>query len=367
MYCLRMLDRIRGIAAAYGLKERVQRTERCDIGRIHQTWFAGARESAPEFDLVFQKMNTGVFRDVDVLMSNVSTVSRYLKAKLEQDRVEDRERRYLHLHHTLDGKGYFLEGDGSCWRVCGMIKQSHCHTAVESPDQAYQVACGYGRFISLLQDLPAGELAETIPDFHNTARRLKHFEKVVKADLHNRARGAAYEIAFIYEHDRLARVLSDAHKAGEVSMRVVHNDTKVNNVLLDKESHEAVCVIDLDTVMGGYSLNDFGDMARSITCTKAEDDHNWKGADIDIGLYKALVEGYLSAAGSMLSGSEISLMATSAMVLTYELAVRFLDDYLSGDHYFHVRGEQDNLYRARVQLELLRSMLRRRDEMESAV
>ncbi len=362
-----MIHRIRGIAEAYGLRDRVERAERCDIGRIHQTWFTGTKDSAPEYDLVFQKMNTGVFKDVGALMSNISKVSKYLKRKLECEGIEDRERRYLHLHHTVEGGAYFLEDDGSCWRVCDNIKNSHCYSQVESVEQAYQVARGYGHFLSMLVDCPAEALVETIPDFHNTAKRLQHFDRVVKADLHNRVGSAAYEISCIYDNDRLAHVLSDAHVAGDVTMRVVHNDTKINNVLLDKTSNEAVCVIDLDTVMGGYSLNDFGDMARSITCTKAEDDHDWQGADVDIGLYKALVDGYLSEAGTILKKSEIGLLATAAKVLTYELAVRFLGDYLAGDVYFHAEGEQDNLYRARVQLALLRSMMKRSDEMEAAV
>lgn len=361
-----MIHRIRGIAEAYGLKEKIDRAERCDIGRIHQTWFAGTDASAPEYDFVFQKMNAAVFKDVGALMSNVSKVSRYLKDKLERDGVQDMERRYLHLHHTLDGKAYFVEDDGSYWRVCGNIKNSHCHSQVESKEQAFQVARGYGHFLSTLVDFPVDDLVETIPDFHNTSKRLRHFDRVVKADLHARARSALYEIAYIYENDRFARVLADAYRAGHVTRRVVHNDTKINNVLLDANTEEAVCVIDLDTVMGGLSLNDFGDMARSITCTKSEDDHEWKGADVDMEIYKALVDGYLSEAGEVLKRSEVDLMATAAMSLTYELAMRFLDDYLSGDMYFHAKEPQDNLYRARVQLELHRAMVRRKDEMEAA-
>ncbi len=362
-----MIERIREVADAYGLRDSIDRVEHCNIGRIHQTWFAGAMSSAPEFDLVFQKINTAVFKDLDALMRNISLVSRHLKGKLENQKIDDWERRFLHLRHTADDDAYFIEEDGSCWRVCDNIKRSVSCTGVESVEQAYQVARGYGHFFTMLDGFPVGTLTDTIPGFHDTAGRLHHFEKMAKADLVGRARGAASEIAFIYDNDRYAHVLADEHAAGNVSLRVVHNDTKINNVMLDRDSGEAVCVIDLDTTMPGLSLNDFGDMARSITCTKAEDDHDWEGADIDMGLYKALVEGYLSQAGSVLEKSEVDLLATSAIVLTYELAIRFLDDYLSGDLYFSVTGEHDNLDRARVQLGLCRAMIRRRAEMEDAV
>ena len=366
-YGERMIERIREVANAYGLRSSIDRVEHCFRGRMHQTWFAGSSESEPEFDLVFQKMNTAVFQDLDALMANVSQVSRHLKEKMALAGVRDAERRFLHLRHTLEDDAYFLEEDGSCWRVCDYVKEADCVSSAESPAQAYQVAKGYGHFMSLLVDFPAKALTETIPGFHDTAKRLKMFERVVKGDLVERARGAADEIAFVYDNDRLATVLATAFKDDLVSLRVVHNDTKISNVLLDRASGESVCVIDLDTVMPGLSVNDFGDMARSIACTKAENDHDWRGTEVDLDLYKALVDGYLAGAGSVFKKSEIDLFATSAMVLTYELGMRFLTDYLSGDLYFHVDGEQDNLDRARVQFELCRSMVRRRSDMEDAV
>lgn len=360
-----MIARIREIADAYGLKDTIDRVEHCVRGRMHQTWFAGRTASAPEFDYVFQKVNTVVFKDLDALMQNVSKVSRHLRGKLQFSDDKDAGRRYLNLHHILDDGPYFVEEDGSCWRVFDYVKGAECLSRAVGCDQAYQVAAGYGQFVSYLSDLPAEELVETIPGFHDTQKRLSLFKKVVQADLRGRLCFAKEDVDFVMENEWLAEALPDACSRGLLSIRVVHNDTKMNNVLLDSVTGKAVCVIDLDTVMGGIAVNDFGDMARSIACSKAEDDHDWRGTEIDMEKYTALYEGYLEGAGGVFSESERRTFALSALVLTYELGMRFLTDYLSGDIYFHVSGEQDNLYRAKIQFELLRSMLRRRHEMEA--
>lgn len=237
----------------------------------------------------------------------------------------------------------------------------------DHPRQAYEAARAFGAFQQLLCDMNPEDIHETIPFFHHTRRRFDHLEKAAAADSHGRLNTCRKELDFIRRRERYVDVLLDLQERGELPVRIVHNDTKINNVMLDRETDKAVCVIDLDTVMPGSVLYDFGDMVRTMTSPAAEDEENLDKTFLRMPMFEAVVKGYLKASREFITPQEVSKLAFSGLLITLETGIRFLTDYLEGDVYFKTKKERHNLHRARTQLRLVESMEEQMPEMEECV
>jgi aminoglycoside phosphotransferase (APT) family kinase protein len=267
------------------------------------------------------------------------------------------------INCRADGRPFYCDGEGNHWRAYYFIEKARSYDSVESPEQAFQAARAFGRFQQLLADLPAPRLHDTIADFHHTPRRFEALERAIAADSANRAQGAKAEIEFALQHQALTRVLL----AAALPERVTHNDTKLNNVLLDDVTGEGVCVIDLDTVMPGLALFDFGDMVRTTTSPTREDERDLSKVGMQFGMYEALVRGYLSSAGGFLTRAEKQHLAVSGKLITFEIGIRFLTDFLQGDTYFKVHREGHNLDRCRTQFKLVQSIEEQEERMDQLV
>lgn len=332
-------------------------------GHINDTYLL----SVPAGEFVLQRINHHVFRTPDVLMDNMTRVCRHLRDKLERDGAPDPERRCLELVTTSCGESFCVDSRGNYWRLTRRVRGVRSYDRIETSHQAYQVGQSYGRFQRDLCDLPGPRLAETIPDFHNTPRRLAALEDAIAADPLGRVASAQAEITFARARASMVDRLVTLQRLGLIPERITHNDTKLNNILLDEETDEALCVVDLDTVMPGLSLYDFGDMVRSGTCMAPEDETELDRVQVDLTMFAALTEGYLDAVGDILSPAEVENLAFSGRLITFELGLRFLTDYLTGDHYFKTHREGHNLDRVRSQFALVRSMEERAEDMEQVV
>jgi len=331
-------------------------------GHINDTYAVAFDCDGRRVRYVLQRINTRVFQDVPALMDNLVRVCAHLGAAAAGER--EPRRRSLTLVPTRDGAPFHRDPAGGCWRAYDFIEGASTFDRIESPRQAYAAARAFGEFQRTLADLPPPRLHETIPDFHDTRRRFDALEQVIRADPAARAACAAAEIDFARRRERLADGLLELRREGRVPERVVHNDTKLNNVLLDDATGEALCVIDLDTVMPGLALCDFGDLARSATNAAAEDEADPARVGMQLPVFAALVEGYCAGAGALFEPAERANLALAARVLTLETGVRFLTDFLAGDVYYKIRRPGHNLDRARNQFALLRSMEEQNAAME---
>ncbi|CAN5354660.1 N-acetylhexosamine 1-kinase [soil metagenome] len=307
---------------------------------------------------VHQRINTEVFRDPEAVMRNVTLVTDHARAQLLANRAPDASRRTLTLVPTRDGAPFFRDPEGGVWRTYLSIAGSRTFDTAPTPALAYQAAKAFGQFATLLADLDLTQLTETIPDFHNTPARVDAFGAALGADSHNRAREARPEIAFLEERaPALASRIVDALHDGSLPLRVAHNDTKINNVMIDDATAEGLCVIDLDTVMPGTLLYDFGDLVRASASAAPEDERDLSKVMVQVPMFRALVQGYLDGLGpGFLTPTERELLVFSAKLLAFELALRFLTDFLAGDPYFKTHRPGHNLDRARTQIHLLKSM-----------
>ena len=269
----------------------------------------------------------------------------------------------LTLVPTHDGNSFHCDGDGNFWRGYVFIENARTYDAVQSPKQAFEAASAFGRFQKLLSDLPAPRLHETIPDFHNTPKRFAALERAIQNDVPNRAKLAKAEIEFAIKHKDICGALLDAH----LPERVTHNDTKFNNVMLDDATGEGICVIDLDTVMPGLALYDFGDMVRTTTSPTVEDERDLSEVTMQFPMFETLVQGYLASTSAFLTRAEKQFLAFSGKLITFEVGVRFLTDFLAGDTYFKVHREHHNLDRCRAQFKLVESIEQQQERMEKLV
>jgi len=340
---------------------------RIKIGHINETFAASYEDGGRPFRVVHQTINTHVFRDPVGLMGNVVRVTEHLRAKLEGQRMDQLDRRALRVVSARDGRPFHVDESGKYWRTFVFVEDVRSYDAVEAPRQAYQAGYAFGQFQSLLSDLPAKELVTTIPDFHHTPKRFERLKKAVATDEFRRVGMARREIDFALSMAPVVSALLDAESRGEVPLRVTHNDTKFNNVMLDVHTGEAMCVVDLDTVMPGLVLYDFGDMVRTTTSRTAEDEQFLERVELELPMFEALVRGYLEATRGFLTPAERSLLVLSGKLLTFTIGIRFLTDYLEGDAYFRIHREHHNLDRCRKQFKLIESMNEREDEMREMV
>jgi len=335
--------------------------ERYGSGHINDTYRVVFEQAGVPARYVLQRINHNVFKNPGALMENIQRVTRHLAA--EVDGQPDSARRVLRLIPACDGVDWHVDGDENYWRAYYFIENARTYDAASSPEQAFQAAKAFGEFQKQLAGLPAPRLHDTIPDFHHTPKRYAALERAIAADVAGRAILAKPEIEFALAHQSMASALLDAN----LPERVTHNDTKFNNVMLDDATGEAVCVIDLDTVMPGLALYDFGDMVRTTTSPTPEDERDLSKITMQFQLFEALVRGYLSSAGGFLTMAEKQCLALSGKLITFEIGLRFLTDYLSGDTYFKVHREGHNLDRCRTQFKLVESIERQEEAMNRLV
>jgi len=327
-------------------------------GHINQTYLVTT--NAPHL-YIFQRINQRVFTDIPALMRNIHAVTQYLTSK------DPDPRHVLTLLPAEDGRPYYTDDEGECWRLYEFVTGGITLDRAESPDDFYQSAIAFGGFQTMLADFAAETLHETIPHFHDTPARFRAFHAAVSADAAGRRRLAEREIAIALEHEHEAAFLMNLLASGELPLRVTHNDTKLNNVILDAHDRKALCVIDLDTVMPGLVANDFGDSIRFGANTAAEDETDLGKVSLSLPLYEAYARGFLEMCGSRLTELEIATLPMGAKLMTLENGVRFLTDYLQGDPYYAVARPDHNLDRARTQFALVQDMERKWERMNKIV
>ena len=314
-----------------------------------------------DLDVILQRMNADAFPHPEQLMENIAGVTGFLKKKIIA-RGGDPERETLNIIPTVDNKPYYRDTNGDYWRSYRFITGASSFDQVETPQQFYESAVAFGSFQRLLADYPAETLHETIPGFHDTRARFAAFEKAVREDVVGRAAEVQKEIAFFLERKETACYFAGRLDRGELPIRVTHNDTKINNILFDKQG-EVLCAIDLDTVMASTSLNDFGDAIRSYANTGDEDDRDLSRVGISLEMFSAYTDGYLSLRAAQLTDTEIGHLAFSARYITFEQVLRFLMDYIDGDTYYKIKYPDHNLVRTHAQYRLLQSMEEHYGEM----
>jgi Ser/Thr protein kinase RdoA (MazF antagonist) len=330
-------------------------------GHINDTWLVVCQTSNAPVRYILQRINRNVFHSPATVMQNIERVTTHLSAQLAGN--PDRARRALTLVPTRDGSNWHEDAEGETWRAYRYIENARSYETATSVEQAFQAAQAFGRFQQQLSSLPAPRLHETIPDFHHTPKRFAALERAIAADPKGRVALAKPEIEFALAHQAIAGVLLEAN----LPERITHNDTKFNNVLLDDATGESLCVVDLDTVMPGLALYDFGDMVRTTTSPAEEDEQDLSKVTMQFPLFEALVRGYVSAAGEFLTQSEKIFLAFSGKLITFELGVRFLADHLNGDTYFKIHREGHNLDRCRTQFKLLESIELQEEKMNRLV
>ncbi len=330
-------------------------------GHINDTWCVAFRQACVPVQYILQRINRNVFTNPIALMENIERVTSHLAAEVSDQ--PDCGRRVLTLIPACDGRAWHMDQEGNCWRAWHFIENARTYDAVESTAQAYQAAKAFGQFQKMLIGMPAPRLHDTIPDFHHTPKRFTALERAIALDLANRAILAKPEIEFALTRKSITSVLIDAN----LPERITHNDTKFNNVLIDDDTGEGICVIDLDTVMPGLALHDFGDMVRTATSQANEDERDLSRVSMQISMFEALLRGYLASAGSFLSKAEKQYLAFSGKLITFEQGIRFLTDYLGRDTYYKVHRDGHNLDRCRTQFKLVESIERQEERMEQLV
>lgn len=332
-------------------------------GHINSTFSIDFKtEDGQAKSYVLQHINTNVFKNPNQLMQNITAVSDHLREKILQD-GGDPERENLNVIKTKEGGTYFVDSNGRHWRLYNYISDSYTCQRIEDPKTFYNAAKAFGHFQCRLADFPIDTLHETIPNFHHTVWRFENFKESIKNDAEDRVKTAKTEIDFAFERESDAGVLLDLADKGELPLRVTHNDTKLNNVMFDIHTNEGICVIDLDTVMPGLSLYDFGDSIRFGANTAAEDEKDLSKVSLDLELYETYVSGYLASAGKSLTKTEVEYLPFSAKLLTFECGLRFLTDYLKGDKYFKIAYDDHNLVRCRTQFALVADMEKKMNQM----
>lgn len=356
------------IVEQFVFAERLKGIEPCKYGHINDTYAvfcqSGNGTAPPRY--ILQRINHHVFQRPEALMENIARVTAFLRDKIS-GRGGDPARETLNLIPTRTGRTYHITPDGDYWRAYAYIPGAQTYQIVRGLEHVYQAARAFGRFQRLLADFPLAQLHDTIPDFHHTPKRLDVFRRIVTADPQHRAKFAAAEIEFVEARAGEVAVLIELLDQGHLPLRVTHNDTKVDNVLIDDESGEGVCVIDLDTVMPGLSLYDFGDFVRSGANPAAEDERNLARVEMDLAYFEAIARGYLHETRDSLTDLEKDLLAFSARLITLEIGMRFLSDYLDGDRYFRIHRPGHNLDRCRTQFRMVADMEEKFEEMQGII
>ncbi|MDO4261307.1 MAG: aminoglycoside phosphotransferase family protein [Eubacteriales bacterium] len=354
---------VREILSRFDLEGAVTEAVPYGEGHINDTFLA-TNEHGRHY--ILQRINTEIFRDPEALMENVCGVTDYLRGMIERQ-GGDTERETMRVRRDREGLACVRDPEGGAWRVYDFVERTVCLQRVRGAEDLKTVGEAFGRFQRMLAGYPAETLHETIPRFHDTPDRYEKFERALEADVCKRAGECAEAIAFVQARKRDCGVLMELLSAGELPLRVTHNDTKLNNVLIDEKTGRGICVIDLDTVMPGLSLNDFGDTVRFGANDCEEDERDLTKVNFSLPLYESFTEGFLSGCGGALTEKELEYLPWGAKLMTLECGVRFLTDHLEGDHYFKIHREGQNLDRARTQFKLVSDMERDWEAMSGVV
>jgi hypothetical protein len=358
---------LRDVAHAFEIPGRWRASERFGSGHINDTYVAIFEDAGTTTRYVQQRINQHVFREPTKLMENVARVTKHQRTVLQREGAPDLERRALCLVPARDGGFAFVDAEDEHWRTYRFIEGASSQDVIRSPADARVVARAFGRFQGQLAELPGPRLHETIPRFHDARARFEALLSAARADPSGRLADSRPELDFLLAREVVVDRPRELQAKGVLPERITHNDTKLNNVLLDERSGEALCVIDLDTVMPGLVLYDFGDLVRTATSPTAEDERDLSRVEMRPEMFEALVEGYLAGAGGFLTGAERAELAFSGLYITLILGMRFLADHLAGDTYFRIHRPGQNLDRCRTQLRLVESIERQRDRMEAIV
>jgi Ser/Thr protein kinase RdoA (MazF antagonist) len=334
-------------------------------GHIHDTFRIETLEPDKD-DYILQRLNNKIFKNIPELQHNIERVTVHLRNKLREIPGSNIKRECLKLIPSHERKTWIVDKDGNYWRMYIFISNHHSYNFVDSPDKAFEGGKAIGRFQAMLSDMPAPPLFETIPWFHNIEKRLTAFTDKVQEDPVGRVKTVRAEIEMVLERAEEMKIILKLGDEGKIPLRITHNDTKFNNILLD-ENDKALCVIDLDTVMPGYVHYDFGDAIRTAANTASEDENDLSKVKMDINLFKAYAEGYLSETVRTLNDVEKEYLAFAPRLITYTIAVRFLTDFIDGDNYFKIHHKHHNLQRARAQLKLVMSMEEQYEEMRAII
>ncbi len=333
-------------------------TEPIIAGHINNTFLV----TYDKAKYTLQRINTNVFKDPYKLMSNIQGITKHIYNKMKS-LGNDPERATLRVVETINGQPLFKDEDGHFWRAYYYIDDAKAYDIVENPSLFYEAGVILGKFQKLLEDYPIDLLHETIPDFHNTPKRFENFVKALEQNASRRAHECKEEIEFVLSREKYCPIIVNLMNEGRIPKRVTHNDTKLNNVLIDNKTNKAICIVDLDTVMPGSALYDFGDSIRFGASSALEDEKDLDKVYMVTELFEAYADGYLSQVKSSLTKDEIDNLAMSAIIITLEIGMRFLTDHLDGDVYFQIHRENHNLDRARTQFKLVEDMESKYDEM----
>jgi len=334
-------------------------------GHINDTYLLRCSQAGIALRYILQRLNTAIFHEPEKLMANVSRVLTHCSSRLAGQ--ADASRRALTLVPAHDGRPFWRDAEGGCWRCYLFIEGAKSYDILETPAQAYAAGEAFGGFLALLADIDGERLHETIPHFHDTPSRLAAYDAALAADRRNRAVLARNEIAFVAATRHIAPRLLALQAAGGIPERITHNDTKLNNVMLDIVSGTGVCVIDLDTVMPGQSLFDFGDLVRSSVSPAAEDERDLGKVQLRQDVFAALAKGYLKGCDGCLTKTEIELLPFAGQLITFEIGLRFLTDFLQGDVYFKTHREGHNLDRCRTQFRLVKLLQEQEESLQGVI
>jgi len=348
------------IAQEFELPAAAQRCEEYVGGHINRSYRVACEGQQTRY--LLQRINHEVFPQPERIMANIARVSRHFR-----ERHSDSKQQFLELIPTRSGQAFLSDPDGAIWRCYRFIEGAVMRESATSPEQAAQAGRAFGEFQVLLADLTGPRLHEIIVDFHHTPVRYATFDKKLAQDSHARAQSCQAEVDFVDSMRGRASQIVDGLETGALREQAVHNDAKLSNVLLHRETEQALCVVDLDTLMPGSPLYDFGDMMRTMICSAAEDERDLAQVKIDLDMFRALTAGYLATAREILSPAEIELMVEAGVIITLETGLRFFTDHLDGDQYFRTHRDAQNLDRARCQFELVRSIESQRSALEAIV
>lgn len=357
---------VRTVASHFAMSGEFLGSSPCGAGHINDTYEVRFSQGGVAVRYILQRINHHVFKRPDLVMDNISRVTQHITRKLRQAGAAEPDRRVLTLIPCRDGRIWHQDAAGNHWRGYVYVERATAHNHVDDPRLATEAARAFGEFQNHLTDLPGGRLADTIPNFHHTRSRYDALMRAVEEDRAGRAQSVRDDIDFCRAREEMVDVLLDLQAKSRLPERVTHNDTKINNVMMDDTTGRGVCIMDLDTVMPGLVLYDFGDLVRTTTISTAEDAPDASHVQMRLPMFEALVRGYLGGA-SFLTDAEIDHLAFSGRLITLEVALRFLTDYLEGDHYFKIKHPRHNLDRFRVQAALVRSMEVQDAEMRSVV
>ena len=355
---------IEEICEKFSINGKFTGYEKINNGHINSTYNLIFEENGKIMKYVLQKINTVVFKNPDGLMSNIVAVTKHIAKKNAERNIDDADRRTLHFLPCNNGKYYYFDSNDNCWRLYIFVDDVYTCNTIDSEDVFNNAGIAFGEFQNLLSDFDGASLFETIEKFHNTASRFENLKKAIEDNKAGRLDSVKDEVEFALQREKDTHVLVDMIVEGKLPLRVTHNDTKLNNILFDNITNQGICIIDLDTVMPGLSLYDFGDSIRFGANTATEDEKDLSKVSLSLPLYEAYVKGYLSKAKDALTSLEKELLPFGAKIMTYECGIRFLTDYLNGDVYFKIAYPEHNLDRCRTQFELVADMERKMEKMQ---